>query len=487
MNNSCMKNECVPHGWETVTLSQISTINPKLEKHLDPKLEVSFIPMKCVEKLSGKFDLTNHKRFEAVKNKFTYFEDQDIIFAKITPCMQNGKIAIMNGLKNGIGYGSTEFHVIRLLDSRFLRKFYFYYLLQETFRKDMVSKMKGTAGQLRVSTNVLSNVMVPFPPFAEQKRIVAKIESIFSRIDAAREKLDLLASRVGSTSGSLDTLRDSVLKQAFEGRLVPQDPGDESAQILLERISKNLNRKLIFEKNNNLPQGHILCPIDSIGNVITGTTPSKKKMVFYGGKIPFYKPGDLNNGYYVKDSREKLSRDGLAKARLIPEKSILITSIGATIGKTGFNRIAGTTNQQINSIVPFKNCLVSEFLYFVCISPQFQKLILDGCSATTLPILNKSKFKKLLIPVPPLNEQKRIVAKIESIFGRIDLVEKQVKMALNQLDTLKSSTLQQAFKGKLVPQNPNDEPAKILLQNIKQEQESLIKKAKNVRNVKNVK
>ena len=404
----------LPKGWINVPMSQIAClINGRAFKPENWSSEG--LPIVRIQNLNDHTKPFNYCNFE-VDKKFC-IDDGQILFAwSGTPKTSFGCF-IWNR-----GKAILNQHIFRVeIDEKYLNKQFICYAINQNLDK-YISKAHGGVGLRHITKGKFEEESVFLPPFNEQKRIVAKIESIFSRIDAAREKLDLLASRVGSTSGSLDTLRDSVLKQAFEGRLVPQDPGDESAQILLERISKNLNRKLIFEKNNNLPQGHILCPIDSIGNVITGTTPSKKKMVFYGGKIPFYKPGDLNNGYYVKDSREKLSRDGLAKARLIPEKSILITSIGATIGKTGFNRIAGTTNQQINSIVPFKNCLVSEFLYFVCISPQFQKLILDGCSATTLPILNKSKFKKLLIPVPPLNEQKRIVAKIESIFGRIDLV-----------------------------------------------------------------
>ena len=478
MNNSCMKNECVPHGWETVTLSQISTINPKLEKHLDPKLEVSFIPMKCVEKLSGKFDLTNHKRFEAVKNKFTYFEDQDIIFAKITPCMQNGKIAIMNGLKNGIGYGSTEFHVIRLLDSRFLRKFYFYYLLQETFRKDMVSKMKGTAGQLRVSTNVLSNVMVPFPPFAEQKRIVAKIESIFSRIDVASGDLERIKTL-------LKQAKQSVLKSAFEGRLIVHDV-DDKPKDFLKRISEHSNRELIFDKGD-LPKGWIRAELGGLCDLIGGGTPSRKNPEYFGGNIIWLTPTEIPKEQIVKikDSKERITQLGLKKssAKMIPDGAVLLTS-RASIGYVAISGTLVTTNQGFASFVCNKTIHNYFLAYWLYGNKDLLKSIATG---TTFKEISKRKIRGLFIPLPPLNEQKRIVAKIESIFGRIDLVEKQVKMALNQLDTLKSSTLQQAFKGKLVPQNPNDEPAKILLQNIKQEQESLIKKAKNVRNVKNVK
>jgi len=165
---------------------------------------------------------------------------------------------------------------------------------------------------------------------------------------------------------------------------------------------------LVLEKNNNLPNSWKFVNISEIGKIITGNTPSKKNLSFYSNTIPFFKPTDLNSGYYVKDSSDKLSNKGAKHARVIPERCTLVTCIGATIGKTGFNRIAGATNQQINSIIPNLEIIFPEYLYFLCISPQTQKLILNNASSTTLPIINKSKFGKLLIPIPPLNEQKRI-------------------------------------------------------------------------------
>ena len=198
---------------------------------------------------------------------------------------------------------------------------------------------------------------------------------------------------------------------------------------------------------------------------------------------PFFKPRDLNFGYYVIESTEKLSNEGLTKARLIPKNSILITSIGATIGKIGFNRISGATNQQINSIIPNLEIIFPEYLYFICNSPQFQKSLISNSSATTLPIINKSKFSKLLIPISPFNEQKRIVSKIESIFAQIDAAKEQLEMLVSKtkfvpgsLNTLRNSVLKQAFEGKLVPQDLNYESSEILLKRIHKDFKELILK-----------
>ena len=157
--------------------------------------------------------------------------------------MENGKIAISDGLKNGVGYGSTEFHVIRLTDPKMSRKFYFYYFIQTDFRKKAESKMKGTAGQLRVPTDVLSKELVPIPPLNEQKRIVSKIESIFDRIDAKQKEMEKLEMCLKSIPDSINELKNSILKQAFKGKLVPQDPDDEPASVLLEKIKSQKPKK----------------------------------------------------------------------------------------------------------------------------------------------------------------------------------------------------------------------------------------------------
>jgi len=215
----------LPQGWELVTLSQISIINPKKPANgtVDDELEVSFLPMKCVEELSGKYDLSNIKKYGQVKKGYTYFKNGDIIFAKITPCMENGKIAIVDNLKNKIGFGSTEFHVIRL-KHKLIQKYYFYYLIQDNFRFTAKQNMSGAVGQLRVSSDYLKETLIPLPPLNELNRIVSKIEELLSKVDHVKSLTSLADNK-------LELLKSSILKQAFEGKLVPQDPNDEPVEI----------------------------------------------------------------------------------------------------------------------------------------------------------------------------------------------------------------------------------------------------------------
>ena len=233
MSGAVSERDNLPEGWITCSLSEIAQINPSkpTKGSLPNNLEVSFVPMKNVEELTGNINLSETREYSEVRKGYTYFQDGDIIFAKITPCMENGKIAIATGLKNRVGFGSTEFHVVRVADP-ISRKFYFLYLIQADFRNNAKCKMKGTVGQLRVPVAYLENILTPLPPIKEQKRIVSKIESIFTQIDGARTRLE-------AASGMLNKLRSSVLRQAFEGKLVSQDPNDEPAEFSLKRIYKD--------------------------------------------------------------------------------------------------------------------------------------------------------------------------------------------------------------------------------------------------------
>ncbi len=220
----------LPDGWVWTTLEEVSQLNPRIDKHgIDDNLEVTFLPMKNVEELSGKIDLSGAKRFSELKRKsYTPFRDGDILFAKVTPCMENGKIAIAHDLKNGIGFGSTEFHVIRLSEEQ-SKQFFFFYFLQQKFRQEAKRAMTSGVGLLRVPTDYMRKVPIPLPPLPEQQAIVAEVESRLSVADKVEKTVTAELKRA-------EQLRQSILKKAFSGELVPQDPNDEPASVLLERI-----------------------------------------------------------------------------------------------------------------------------------------------------------------------------------------------------------------------------------------------------------
>jgi len=180
----------LPESWVWTQFEDIGEVNPRFNKEeIAEDIEVTFLPMRCVEELTGKMDLSITRKLTKVTKGYTPFKDGDLLFAKITPCMENGKIAIAEKLHNGLGFGSTEFHIIRLPE-KFPRKFFFYYMIQEKFRKEAKRGMKGTAGQLRVPANYIKCVPIPLPPLLEQHKIVEEVERRFSVADEIEKVVD---------------------------------------------------------------------------------------------------------------------------------------------------------------------------------------------------------------------------------------------------------------------------------------------------------
>jgi len=158
-----------------IQLADVCVINPNVTNKLTPDMLCSFVPMECVDEIQGSITHSYVRSVNEVSKGYTYFTDGDVLFAKITPCMENGKCTIANNLKNGIGFGSTEFHVIRAGKDT-LPKWVFYFLRQDHIRKSLQRRMTGSAGQQRVPKEAIAELLLPLPPLSEQKRMVAVLE-----------------------------------------------------------------------------------------------------------------------------------------------------------------------------------------------------------------------------------------------------------------------------------------------------------------------
>jgi len=390
--------EGLPRGWVSVSLSCIAQINPsKPKKDLLPdNLEVSFVPMKNVSEMTGVVDLSKTRKYHQVRQGYTYFANDDIIFAKITPCMENGKVAVASELKNGIGFGSTEFHVIRLMNN-LSRKFYFFYLIQNDFRKMAALKMKGTAGQLRVPTNLLEMTLVPLPPLAEQRRIVSKIESILARIDACRQKLLALQERTQSGQVSLAALRDSVLKQAFEGRLVPQDPDDEPAEVLLRRMHGD-SKDAIFEKRN-LPKGWALTKLMTITDYVQKINPKETPDKWY-----YYCDIDSidNSKQQILNPKYIVGSDAPSRARqLLKTNDILFSTV-----RTYLKNIAIVSSDLEGHLASTGFCVIrskinSRLVFYYVQTKRFLDSLNRVQRGTSYPAVRNNDVVNMIIPIPP--------------------------------------------------------------------------------------
>ena len=219
----------LPREWKFAKLQEVAEINPRLNKSaFTDNLTVSFVPMPAVEAGTGIIDVSHTRPFHKVKKGYRHFQENDVLFAKITPCMENGKMAVVPPLKNELGFGSTEFHVLRA-SNKVSAQYVFYFVSSEQFRKIAQHNMTGAVGQRRVPTTYLANQHIPIPPLHEQHVIVAKIKEVFSQTDRLLRIVDAQLIKTKS-------LHQSILKKAFTGSLVAQDPNDESASKLLDRI-----------------------------------------------------------------------------------------------------------------------------------------------------------------------------------------------------------------------------------------------------------
>jgi len=224
-------------AWERMPLSKVCEIKPSKKEvdDLSEEMDISFLPMPNVSE-SGKIIKHDVRKIRDVRKGYTYFKNRDVLLAKITPCFENGKKAIAENLINGIGFGSTEFHVLRPLE-KVLPKWIFMAVSLEDFRNKAILQMTGAVGQKRVPSRVVEEYEILVPSIKEQEEITQEIESRFSVCDKMEETID------GSLKQA-EVLRQSILKQAFEGKLTEQwrkehpelISGENSAKALLEKI-----------------------------------------------------------------------------------------------------------------------------------------------------------------------------------------------------------------------------------------------------------
>lgn len=212
-------------------------------------------------------------------------------------------------------------------------------------------------------------------------------------------------------------------------------------------IEEKLQNALVpkEEQPYKIPSNWCWTYIHNIAIVVTGKTPSKKNKEYYGGKFPFFKPADLDAGRNMQYATEYLSEKGKSISVIIPEKATGICCIG-TIGKCGYFLVEGTTNQQINTVISKINPLYS---YYFFNTNSFVRELISKASATTIAIVNKSKLESCLFPVAPLNEQQRIVNRIESLFAKLDRAKELIENTLAQFEQNKMAILHKAFTGEL--------------------------------------
>ena len=438
----------IPQGWEWCRVSSLFQINPKVVA--EDNTSAAFIPMEAISAGYGSEFRYYEKEWGEIKSGYTAFADNDIAFAKITPCFQNRKSAIFEGLPNGIGAGTTELKILRTYGETINRWFVLYFLESPYFIDE--ATFKGTANQQRIIVGYLENKLFPLPPLAEQERIVDKIGLVMPIIDKYSKSQELLDKMNVELN---ECLKKSVLQEAIQGKLVPQIASEGTAHELLEQIKTEkqklvkegklkksaLSDSVIFRGDDNkyyeqigencnditdeipfdLPYNWCWCRFSNIVSMTIGKTPARGEQTYWiNGKYNWVSISDMVDGGSISTTKEKVSDLAVKEVFSAPisEKGRLLMSFKLSIGKTSILDIDAYHNEAIITIRPVIDKEYAMRNYLFKVLPLIANLgqSKDAIKGKTL---NSKSLSNLLIPLPPLQEQQRIVAQIEKLFEQL--------------------------------------------------------------------
>jgi type I restriction enzyme S subunit len=441
-----------------VPLQDAVELNPRPERgSLSDDLEVSFIPMAAVEAATGRLDPSTVRKYGDVKKGYTYFREGDVLFAKITPCMENGKVAVARGLRNSTGCGSTEFHVLRPrpgVDSQYV----YHFVSSAHLRAQAARHMTGAVGQKRVPASFLEQSQLPLPELAEQRRIVAEIEQQFSRVDDA-------VANLKRVKANLKRYKAAVLKAAVGGRLAPTEAElagregrtYETGAQLLKRIldtrreidirSGNRAAPIAVDDSNlpKLPDGWCWASIGQLCGVVRGGSPRPAgDPRYFGGPIPWITVGPItaDEADYLRRVPEGLTEEGKERSRYIEPHTLLLTNSGATLGVPKISLIGGCINDGVAALLDVDYPLKLYLLHFLRTKTNSMRRINQGAAQ---PNLNTTIIRSIEVPLPPIHEQDRIIKELERRFSVIRKVEAQVAANL-----LRAERARQAYLAKLL-------------------------------------
>jgi len=295
-------------------------------------------------------------------------------------------------------------------------------------------------------------------------------------------------------------LKNAILQEAIEGRLVPQDPNDEPASVLLDRIRKEkerlvkegkLKKKDLIETPITeeeipfeIPESWEWVRLGDVSEIARGGSPRpiKEYLTDAPNGLNWIKIGDTDKGgKYINSCKEKIKPEGLKKTRMVHPGDFLLTN-SMSFGRPYITNIEGCIHDGWLMISPYAGIFDQSLLFYVLSSAFAHKQFSDKVAGAVVQNLNSDKVADSFVPLPPLAEQQRIVSKIEDLLSKVEEYGK-AQDALNKLNAelperLKKSILQEAIEGRLVPQDPNDEPASVLLAKIREEKEQLVKEGK---------
>ena len=471
----------LPKGWTECSIGEfVISKKGKKPKSTIKEYQKGYLPYILIDELEG-----NPPRLYTNDTFIRLISKNDVLL------VWDGSIGKCGSGIEGV-IGSTLVGLIPL--GGVLTKFLEYTIkLVNNFIKETST---GT-GLQHINKDFLNICKVLLPPLNEQKRIVAKLDKLLGKVDTAKARLDKIPQ-------TLKRFRQSVLSAAVSGELTKDwrihNLSQESSEILLKTIKDSIGKSKFSsrekdkfikfsekktidleetDENMNIPSTWTLCKIGNIGIVCNGSTPSRKRSDFWKGRIPWVSSGEVKNDiiFLTKEKISKLGYDN-SSVKLLPKGTVLLAMIGEgkTRGQSAILSIESTINQNVAAIIINHGYVVSRYL-FIWFQFRYEKTRNVG-SGSGPQALNCERVRELIFHLPPFGEQEEIVRRVEQLFKFADQIEARYNKAKQHVDKLTQSILAKAFRGELVPQDPNDEPAEKLLERIKEQ--------KSMEGVKNV-
>lgn len=391
-----------------VKLVDVAEINPRRPAlNFADNSVVSFVPMESVDDVTGSVTRPFERKFSQVKKGYTVFSEHDVIFAKITPCMQNGKHAIVRNLLNRVGFGSTEFHVIRASESITPEWIHFFLRRQQTLDA-AVKTFTGTVGQQRVPSGFLEELDIPLPSIDEQRRIAAHLKAQLATVEEARNAALAQASDV-------QKLIPAILQAAFE----------EVADAEMVRIG-------------------------DVAPTTSGTTPSRSQKDYWEPpKYPWVKTGEVVFNP-IRSTEEQISEKALRECSLslLPPGTVLIAMYGQgkTRGQSAVLEVAATTNQACFAILP-NEAFEPVYLQFWLRHSYEALRTLSEARGGNQSNLNGALLNAFEVPLIPRKQQQAIANRIKHALAEATALRARLHEQLKDIELLPARLLAKAFEG----------------------------------------
>lgn len=453
-----MSEQELPPSWSTVRIGEITEPIEKVLPAKKPKQEIRYLDISGIDNKTHRVVEAKTYLGECAPSRARQLvRAGDVLFSTVRTYLKN--IARVPAEFDG-QIASTGFAVLRP-SVAILSDYLFAYSLTPMLLEPLAVLQRGSNYPAVRDQDVRAQ-SIPLPPLAEQKRIVAKIEELFSELEAGEESLRVARRLLG-------VYRQSLLQQAFAGHLTAQwrtqnTPKLESAESLLapqRREKPQIAR---------LPDAWAACHLKDFVSIERGrfSVRPRNDPRYYGGEIPFVQIGDLpRDGGTITTYKQTLNKAGLEVSKLFRKGTPLIAIVGATIGNTGILGFDSCCPDSLVALVS-SNPLVGQFVELY-LRAHKNRIRSDSYSSGGQPNINNAYLERQPIGVPSLPEQQEIVRLLDEQFEVIARNERELDGALRRSEALRQAILHQAFTGRLVPQDPSDEPASALLARLRNE------------------